>query len=382
MDDIIVIGAGLVGSYIAGKLANHGYNVVVVDKISHSGENVCCTGIISNECYQRLDIKLNIKNKATASARIIGPDDKHFYINRDQIFAHIVDRPLINISLADKARFSGVRYYFSTQVANIEIKEDCASFNYYKEGKHYTLEAKMVIIASGFGTKLTQRLNLGKINNFLVAAQVEAHTTKNIGLEIYLDHTIAPSGFAWLVPTWDNKSLVGLLCKTQPKFFLNKFISQLERSGKITSVNLPMGYGLIPLNPLPRTCLDRLIVVGEAAGQVKPTTGGGIYYGILCADIAIDVINQSFKNNDFTKKRLSQYEKRWRHELYWELLFDYYLQSIFAKLNNKQLTFLMNMITKLKLPEKISNSNNLNFDWHSKIFYQLLKYYIPFIKNK
>ena len=128
-------------------------------------------------------------------------------------------------------------------------------------------------------------------------------------LEIYFDQRLAPGGFAWLVPTRDNRGLAGLLTHQRPEWHLNKLLSSLKAQGKITSTEVIPGYGAIPLRPLPKTYADRILVVGEAAGQVKPTTGGGIYYGLMCADIAADTLHQAFQAHDFSESRLASYQK-------------------------------------------------------------------------
>jgi len=80
---------------------------------------------------------------------------------------------------------------------------------------------------------------------------------------------------------------------------LKNLISSLIAQGKITSAETKITYGGIPLNPLPKTYRERMIAVGDAAGQVKPTTGGGIYYGLLCADMAAEVIHGAYEATTF-----------------------------------------------------------------------------------
>jgi flavin-dependent dehydrogenase len=76
---------------------------------------------------------------------------------------------------------------------------------------------------------------------------------------------------------------------------------------------------ILPLSRLARTYRDRLIAVGDAAGLVKPTTGGGIYYSLVSASIGAEVLTGALAGNDLSASRLSEYERRWRTRLETEL---------------------------------------------------------------
>ena len=96
-------------------------------------------------------------------------------------------------------------------------------------------------------------------------------------------------------------------------------VTFLQAQGRIASVEIEPCYRGIPIKPLPRTYGDRLVVVGDAAGQVKPTTCGGIYYGLLCADIATNNLHRALKRDDLSAKSLANYERGWKRKLGREL---------------------------------------------------------------
>ena len=92
-------------------------------------------------------------------------------------------------------------------------------------------------------------------------------------------------------------------------------MSSLQAQGRIASSEAGISHGGIPLKPLPRTYGERLVVVGDTAGLVKPTTGGGIYYGLLSADMAADTLHRALKANDLSAKSLASYEREWKNRL-------------------------------------------------------------------
>jgi flavin-dependent dehydrogenase len=156
----------------------------------------------------------------------------------------------------------------------------------------------------------------------------------------------------------------------------------LKSQGKILSNHTDNGYGVIPLSVLPKTYSDRILVVGEAAGQTKPTTGGGIYYGILCADMAVNVLHNALISGDYSAAKLSSYQKLWRAELGRELTVDHWAQRLWAKLSNRHIEYIFDTANKKGIPRLISTSTTFSFDWHRPILLQLAYSLLPFANSK
>ena len=176
------------------------------------------------------------------------------------------------------------------------------------------------------------------------------------------------------MPTTGGKGLAGLLTRYHSELCLSNLLSRLQAQGKIVSGEAETGYGAIPLRPLPRTCADRILAIGEAAGQVKPTTGGGIYYGLLCADIAADTLHQAFEADDFSAAKLSSYDRRWRARLNRELQSGYWLVRFYRRLSNRHIEYLFRIMSSNNIPQFIAGLETLPFDWHSTLIIKLLKH--------
>jgi digeranylgeranylglycerophospholipid reductase len=372
--DTVIIGAGPVGSYLAGKLARLGYKVLVLDKKMTAGQDVCCTGIVSKECLDLIPIDKNLILRQVSSARFLSPSGKLLRLWRSHEVAYVIDRPALNLALADRAQKSGACYLFGAQVADIQAETERLQVLASCGEQKSLFEAETAVIATGFGSPLPGRLGLGEINDFVIGAQAEVNMSDHDEAEIYFDQRLAPGGFAWLVPTRDNRGLAGLLTRLQPERHLNKLLSTLKAQGKITSTEVTPGYGAIPLRPLPKTYTCRTLVVGEAAGQVKPTTGGGIYFGLICADIAADILHQAFQAHDFSESRLASYQKKWRASLGKELQVGYWTHLLYKKLDNRQIERLHDFINKNGVPQFIAELDDSSFDWHSELILKTLKH--------
>jgi len=370
----IIIGAGPVGSYLAGKLAQLGYKVLVLDKKSAAGQDICCTGIISKDCFNLLPIDINLIKRPVRSARFVAPSGKSLKLSRSDDVAYIIDRVALEQVLADHAQASSVRYLFESDVIDIQSSRGCLQVTANCRGHKTLFEAETAVITTGFGSPLPARLGLGEISKFVIGAQAEVSITDIDDIEIYFDRSLDPGGFSWLVPTGDNRGLVGQLTNRQPKRYFKKLLSALKTQGKIDSTEVIPAYRAIPLQSLPKTYSDRLLVVGEAAGQVKPTTGGGIYYGLVCADIAADTLHRAFQVDEFSGSRLASYEKIWRARLGKELKVGYWAHRIYHMLDNRQIEGLHNFISHNGIPQFIAELDDFPFDWHSELILKTLKH--------
>ena len=372
MDDVIVVGAGPIGSFIASRLAELGYRAIVLEQKEGVGENVCCTGIISVECFSTFNLEATILREMS-SAKFFAPSGEFIRLWRGSPQAYIIDRANLDKSLRERAQRHGASYLFSASVVTVTPETDCVSATVDYHGKQRIFTAQAVVLACGFGSRLPEKIGLGKITEFVSGAQAGVDTIDLDEVELYFDQNLFPGFFGWLVPTNHDKGLAGLLVPNAPALYLRNFLHRLRAQGKIASTEADMKFGTIPLRTLPRTYSDRIIVVGDAAGQVKPTTGGGIYYGLLCADIAVDCLHQAFLADDFSAAKLAIYDKRWRAKLDHELQVSYRVRRLYKKLSNRHIDKLISVAKDSGIPRLIAEWPDFSFDWHGPLSYQILK---------
>ena len=375
MYDVAVIGAGPAGSQVANKLAGMGHNVVVVEQKERLGEPVCCTGIISQECVSSFAVDESVIFRRVNSARIFSPSGKLLSLRRPEPQACVVDRAAFNVSLAHQAQGRGVEYMLNSPVRNIEVGNDSVSLEVAREeGKLDSFKSRVVVVATGFAPKLTGRLGLGKVDDLVMGAQAEIETVGVDEVEVYLGQEIAPAFFAWLVPTSPQKALVGLLSRRNPGLYLRKLMSSLLAQGKIASADAGLRFGGVPLKPLARSYGDRVVVVGTAAGQVKPTTGGGIYYGLLCADLAANNLHQALQSDNLSSKNLANYEREWKKRLGQELKTGYWARKFYELLSDAQVDRIFDIIKSNGIDEALLKADDLSFDWHGRVVLRLIGY--------
>ena len=372
--DVIIVGAGPAGSYAAYELASLGYNIAVFEEKGAPGLDVCCTGIISPECFDSFGLSQDLILTRAKSAKFFPPSGRWLRLQTEEVQAYIVDRLLFDQAIASKAQTQGAQYFFSSQVTDISIEKNSARVEVLNQKAKELFTTRAVILANGFKVKLPQKLGLGQIKNCLIGAQAEIQADTIDEVEIYIGRTIAPGSFAWIVPTSTNKASVGLLSTSQAKLHLEKFFFSPFCPSSIAGQKLEIRQKAIPLGTLSRTYGDRILVIGDAAGQVKPTSGGGIYFGHLAARMAVEVLDEALNDDNLSAARLSLYQKKWKARLGREIFLGYWARRAYARLSDRQTERIFNMLDFGGIANAILNSPDFSFDWHSKLILAGLKY--------
>lgn len=366
MEDIIVVGAGPAGSRVAAALAQKGHRVKVLEEHGRAGEAVCCTGIVGSECYADLGGEASVLRSAR-SVTFVSPSGHIVRLEKDSPQAYVLDRPSLDIMLAEKAASYGADFVYDCHVEKAARTNSHIEVRTVRRGRAEVHAARGLVLASGPSSRLTSSLGLGELGDFAVGAQTEIEVEGIAEVEVRFSNELAPGFFTWVVPTTGKRALVGMICREKPRSHFKAFLSRLEREGRIKSTECMVQARKIPLRPLDRTYGDHIVAVGDAAGQVKPTTGGGIYYGLLCADAAADVLDRALRAGDLSKRMLSTYESRWRKTLGSELRMGYLCRMAFERLGDRTIDALFEAVQANSIDRIALNSRAFSFDWHGGI---------------
>src|SRR5262249_3638927 len=161
-------------------------------------------------------------------------------------------------------------------------------------------------------------------------------------VEVYFGQDVAPKGFAWVVPVRRGReryARVGLMCDGDAALFFRRLVSRAAPSWGLKpgdgedAVPSPR-QKMLPLAPIRRTYADRVLAIGDAAGLVKATTGGGIYYALVSAATAAGVLDTALRRDSLTCDELRGYEKEWRRRLGAELRAQLALRMLAHRLSD------------------------------------------------
>jgi digeranylgeranylglycerophospholipid reductase len=371
--DVIIVGAGPAGSDAAHGLAASGYRVAVLEPKGAPGQEVCCTGIVSPECFDSFGLGPEVILARASSAVVYSPSRRSLRLRSERVQALVVDRDRFDKALAARAQRRGVEYRCDYRVTGISIEKDRADVAVGSNGSGEILKARAVILASGRGSGLLRRLGFGENKGTVTGAQLEVATDGISEIEVYVDRDISPGFFSWIVPVAADRALVGLLAGSRAGSRLESFLAGPGCRGRITRRLSGIQQKVIPLHPLPCTYGDRMLVIGDAAGHVKPTTGGGIYFGHIGAGIAARVLDEALRRDDLTAARLSRYQQEWQAKLGREMRLGAWARRYFARMSNGQIEKTFDILETLGLVPALVNSPAFSFDWHSRFIAAGLK---------
>lgn len=383
MYDVIVVGAGPSGLHAASKLAGYGLDVLVLERKKSIGDHVVCTGIVSEEAFSELGLCRDSILKHIQRVQWKSPYGSSVEYEHPTVFAHIVDREKFDKNLGCNAKTKGVRIEFNSEVVDISVEKDEVAVVAKQEGKKsIDYSSELVIIATGISCNLNKKLGLGYPKNFLNGVQAEIYFDGVECTQVYVGKDIALGGFAWVVPIGGNIVRIGLMTEEDPK---GSFERLIERIGKDKTKELDqtcIQHKKIAQGLVTKTYENRVLALGEAAGQVKTTTGGGIYFGLICSEIASQVVKRAFEKRNFSAKALAEYEKLWKRAIQREILFGYYTRKFFKKFNDIQLEKLFHKAQTDGVIPLLKEKGN--FDWHSELILLLMKRipYWQIIKSK
>jgi len=366
--DIIIVGAGPVGSYAAYILARKGFKVLVLER-KRSGESVpVCTGIIGKEVFDQFDVPADAILSTIDTVAFYSPSGRAVRIPFDDPPAFVVDRGMFDRDIRLLAQESGAEFRFGAAGKHVNLCPQYAEIVLDESSER--LQARVIILATGPDQSLLKNLDLGQSPSWVIGAQVEAQMTDVDKTEIYLGKKIAPDGFAWVVGINNNRVRLGLVTSRNATGFLHHFLLDPRVLSRVQSIG-PMASKPILVGQPQRTYSNRLLVIGEAAGQVKSTTHGGIYYGFIGAVCAAGIVQEAFAEAEFDREMLKGYEARWKAFLENEIRMGLVARKFLSCLPDKYIDNFFKLLDEEKILAK--HMKGFKFDWHTEFIVSLVK---------
>ncbi len=338
MYDVIVIGGGPCGSVAAKEAVSHNLKTLLIDRKKHIGRPVHCTGLISKRTVETLKISQNSILNEIKGAYIYSPNNKRITIDAQDIKAYVVDREAFDKELLLKAEEKGVEVWLETEAVN--VGRNTIKINH--KGKKSQLKANGFIGAYGARYSKNNSLTIfPPPKKILYGLQTTAQYTSNDPnfVELFLGSNYSDCFFAWTVPIDKKRAKVGLACSNA--LLAKKGLKNLLEHLKCKPNKNPIA-GIIPIGPPEITVNENMLICGDAAGQAKPTSGGGVYTGTLCAKIAAETVAKYFSG----KGTLAEYEKKWREQIGRELKVGLMAHQTLTRLSDTQLNRICTILSK------------------------------------
>jgi geranylgeranyl reductase family protein len=306
MHDFVVVGAGPAGSRFARSASERGHDVLVFEQ-GTIGEPLACSGHVSLDVWEYVPdgAREELFQNEIRGARfhLGGPDSRAYPFYRDGPISNAVDRVGLDRALARAASDAGADVRDSHTVTAVDEGREAVTVTARGPDGTESHEARMVVGADGPRSRVREQCSIPEPDEFLHGVLGFDPEPDH---EAFVDvHLTVPGFFAWRIPRGEDGVEYGLA--VSPGDDLNAQFDRLT-AGYDATIDRRCS-GLIPVGPASRTIGRRSLLVGDAAGQTKPFTGGGILYGMRSADHAARTVDPT------DPATLSEYESAWREEL-------------------------------------------------------------------
>jgi len=376
--DVVVVGGGLTGNHAGYLLAKAGLRVAILEEHPVIGRPWFCTGIVGKRGFDQFNFPDEFIQQELHSASFFSPSGKRLRVARQDTQAYVLNRSAFDFFLAEKALGAGARLFCSTRCAGIELHNNYVRIKATENGNAYELIADVCVLSTGINYSLHDRLGLGRPSGFLDSAQVEVAGKGFREVELYLGREVSPTSFAWAVPIAYDRIRIGMTTKANAAHYLKRLLDNPKLRDRIHDREPQITRRVIPLGPIKKSYAQRLVAIGDAAGQVKPTTGGGIYYGLLCSGIAADVTQLAFTCGDFSEDFFRVYEERWRDKIGLELSVGLAARALLSRCSDRQIDILIDLAQEDRVLGLITKY--ADFDWHKRLILVLAK--TQFLMNR
>jgi digeranylgeranylglycerophospholipid reductase len=342
VNDVIIVGGGPAGLFAGLRLARTGHQVALYEEHADIGQPVHCTGVLAKDAFDGFGLPGDSVLNELATVRFFAPSGEMFEHSTPEVQAVVIDRAVFDSQLAERASAAGVSIH-RARVTSVDVERGGVKVT---TSDDVQARARVILLACGANYALQRRLGLGLPRLMLQSAQAELPADRLGPVEVRFGADIAPGGFAWAVPVRRQGRAsvrVGVMCDGDANRHYRLMLDWVARRWGVQSDGVKPRQKILPLAPIARTYGDRVLAVGDAAGLVKPTTGGGIYYSLLSAQLAAETLSTALRSDQLHRDSLFAYEKAWRKHLGSELRWQLILRRIAQRMSDADIDSLFEL---------------------------------------
>jgi len=375
--DVAIVGAGPIGSLAALHAAKKGIKVSILEQRKEIGIPDHCAGLLGVNGLAILGLenlpRKIIQNPKIKGAKFYSPSGQVFSIKRNETQAYVINRALFDQFLKQKAEKEGVNYLTNKKVFDVNFdrnnKKLILEYLDLKQKKKKQHTSVVGIIACGSKKAITQNSGFRQISNkkYLIGYQYNVENISDLDInmvEIHLSNKLAPGFFIYIIPTSQTSAKIGLASRLKPSidqlnYFIHKHPLVNDRFVKSTIKKKYSGRIIID-GLLKNTSSNGLLITGDAAGQTKATTGGGVITGGIAGTIAGKIAADSVLAQDNSKRFLKKYDVLWKKQLLSQFKSMAFFRWCVNRLTDKALEKVFETIIKNNIADLINEKGDID----------------------
>lgn len=373
--DVVIVGGGPIGCFVGRHIAEAGRRVLILEEHGEVGEPPHCAGLVSSEVLSISGVKDDVILNKIRGANIYGYDGTKLSFLGERTYALVIDRIMFDKRLAIMAEDRGAEISRGSRVVGFKRDTNEIEVTFVRSGRESKVKTPLVIGADGAYSIVAKFFKLPLPREIIYGFQVEGelNCTNPYQVEVMVDNETSPGWFSWIIPVREDYARIGLGINVRgnPREYLKKLCNKWEplRSFKDSNIRRIMG-GLIPLGLIERSYTDNVMLVGDAAVQLKPLSGGGLYLGLLAGLICSKVALEALDRGDFSSSMLSKYHKLWMKSVGREIKLGLRLRKIFLGLTDKEKSELLRVLDNQEAKSIILSTGNIDHPW--RVAYKIM----------
>jgi len=341
MYDVIILGAGVAGSYLAQLLKENGVDVVILDKKSKkSGSGFKDdSGVVSIDFLDMMkNIGTNFGKRAVRSKidsmKLVSPSGKTITVKGSEPFALLLNKQILEDNLHTGLSIRKEKTW------KIDVFHDCV--HVWTDKNDY--KCRIVVGADGANSFVRKQMKMSateNVNGFLL--RTKKRVTDSDTIEVYFNKNYSDI-YAWHIPKNREFGLIinSESMKEKKTTYIENLKYDMDMSDispeqiTVTGAPIPIGFSV--------SYADRCLLIGDAASQTKPLTGGGIVFSLRCSKHASNTIAKAIKAGDFSEQMLSEYEDLWKKELGKTIKIQMLFRRVYKGLNNRDIDKIFDIV--------------------------------------